>query len=125
MLCLDGFGATALTDDVLLLRQGLQEDLHPGCVGAALLGLRVEPGSELIGEVRLSRGGGNGLVWVWDGHKKLASIASQSLPCLDNPKSRTRKRVPEVLFSATISLFPTSPKSDILHPDDLSANPTG
>ena len=60
-----------------VLRQGLQQDLHPGCVGAALLGLRVEPGSELIGEVRLSRGGSNGLVWVWDGHKKLASIASQ------------------------------------------------
>src|ERR1700727_746125 len=94
MLGLDGFGTTALTDDVLLLRQGLQQDLHPGCVGAALPGLRVELGSELIGKLRLSRGGGNGLVWVWDGHKKLASIASQSLPCLDNRKSRHSKESP-------------------------------
>src|ERR1700723_4777671 len=94
MLGFDCFGTAALADNILLLCQNLQQGFHPGRVGTAFSGLGVESGSELVGEVRLSRGGSNGLVWVWDGHKKLASIASQPLPCLDNRKSRHSKESP-------------------------------
>jgi len=125
MLSVDCLRAPALADGVLLLPESQQKRFHSSNIGAIFLGLRVKCGDQGVGEQRLGRERGNGLVWVWAGHRKLASIASQPLFGLDNQQIEMPKRVANVVTYDTISLFPTSPKRDILHPDYLLANPNG
>jgi hypothetical protein len=84
MLGVDGLGASALADTVLVLAQSLQECFHSGYIGAVLQGSRVKVRNNDVGKLRHSRGWDNGLVLVCAGHKKLASIASQPSCRLDN-----------------------------------------